>query len=136
MYVIHSVLFFAGQGDIILIYTRHTPLTWDQTTLGLFTGTESFLRGIGVLVILPICKKLLTARDTSLLIVGLLSKICSLILLGFGVNKVIMFWGKKAISNNLIQYQYLKSYPFSLFFLSQSNEGAVNNNFEITCIGK
>lgn len=76
------------------MYTRHPPLKWNQTKLGLFSGTESFVRGFGVLLILPLCKKRLAARDTTLTIAGLLSKIVSLVLIAFGSKTVIMFIGK------------------------------------------
>lgn len=83
----------AGEMDIILIFTRHPPLSWSQTTLGLYKGTESFLRGLAILTLLPLIKKRLHVRDSVVIILGLVSRIVSLIVLGTGTTTTILFAG-------------------------------------------
>ncbi|XP_060602163.1 proton-coupled folate transporter-like [Ruditapes philippinarum] len=82
-----------GEIDILLIYTRNRPFNWSQTTLGLYDGLESFLRGIAVLTFLPLLKRKFGVRDTMILVVGLVSKTASLIVLGLGRSTVVLFIG-------------------------------------------
>lgn len=82
-----------GEGDILLIFTRHRPFEWSQTTLGLYKGCESFLRGIAVLTLLPLMKRKFRARDTTVMILGLVSKTAALIVLGVGNSTAVLFIG-------------------------------------------
>ncbi|XP_052769458.1 proton-coupled folate transporter-like [Mya arenaria] len=82
-----------GENDIILIFTRHRPFKWSQTTFGLFKGTESLLRGLGMLILMPICKKIFAARDTVVMLAGLISKMISMIFYGLSQNTGVMFIG-------------------------------------------
>ena len=84
---------FSGENDIILIFTRHPPLVWSQTTLGLFKGLETFLRGMAVLTLLPVCKWKLKLQDTSIAIIGLLSRTVSFIIMGVGRTTSLFFLG-------------------------------------------
>ncbi|WAR18216.1 PCFT-like protein [Mya arenaria] len=94
MIMIKSCLFiFTGENDIILIFTRHRPFKWSQTTFGLFKGTESLLRGLGMLILMPICKKIFAARDTVVMLAGLISKMISMIFYGLSQNTGVMFIG-------------------------------------------
>ncbi|KAL4238583.1 hypothetical protein ACF0H5_003290 [Mactra antiquata] len=83
----------AGEGDILLIYTRYHPFNWSQTKLGLYKGLESFLRGLAVLTLLPLLKVKMKVKDTAIIIIGLLSKIALLIMLGVANSTALLFIG-------------------------------------------
>ncbi|KAH3844693.1 proton-coupled folate transporter-like [Dreissena polymorpha] len=87
------MLVMVGENDIILIYTRYHPFEWSQTTLGLFKGTESFLRGMGMLLLMPLCKKVFGMQDTSVMLAGLISKSIALLFIGLSSNTAMMFAG-------------------------------------------
>ncbi|KAK3599656.1 hypothetical protein CHS0354_029119 [Potamilus streckersoni] len=82
-----------GQADIMLLYTKYEPFDWSQTTLGMFNAVETFLRGLAVLTVLPILKRIYHQRDTILALIGLVSKIVSLLLIGIGKYTWIVFLG-------------------------------------------
>lgn len=87
------MLVTVGENDIILIFTRHHPFEWSQTTLGLYKGAETFLRGIAVLTLLPLFKHKVQMRDTTLMILGLVSKTAALLVLGVGNTTLVLFIG-------------------------------------------
>jgi len=106
---------FSGENDILLIYTRHRPFSWSQTTLGLFKGTETLLRGLGMLILMPICKRLLQARDTVLMLAGLTSKMIAVLFIALSPNTTVMFIG-------LLGFDYLSNLwlePFKAVLLFQ-----------------
>ena len=89
-----SLLFiFTGENDIILIYTRHPPLSWSQTTLGLFKGSQQFLKGLTVLILLPIAKRRFGIRDTVAIIIGLVSYAGEQVVLGVASSTGVLFIG-------------------------------------------
>ncbi|KAL3873859.1 hypothetical protein ACJMK2_036943 [Sinanodonta woodiana] len=82
-----------GQADIMLLYTKYEPFEWSQTTLGMFNAVETFLRGLAVLTVLPILKRIFHQRDTVLALIGIISKVFSLLLIGIGKYTSILFLG-------------------------------------------
>ena len=89
-----TLLFISGENDVILVYTRHPPLSWSQTTLGLFKGSEQFLRGLAVITLLPLLKKRFGMKDTTIVIIGLISNCAEEIVLGLSSSTALLFIGK------------------------------------------
>ena len=87
-------LLFAGENDIILVYTRHPPLSWSQTTLGLFKGSKQFLKGITVLIVLPLAKRHFGMRDTVAIVIGLVSCAAEQVVLGVASSTGVLFIGR------------------------------------------
>ncbi|XP_033735721.1 proton-coupled folate transporter-like [Pecten maximus] len=72
----------SGENDILLLYTKLPQFDWSQTRYGFFKAGENFGRGLAVLTLLPLLRYKFNARDTVLILMGLVSKGTGLILLG------------------------------------------------------
>ena len=91
------------------MYTRHPPLSWSQTTLGLFKGTEQFLKGVGVLVLLPLAKRRFGMRDTVAIIVGLMSNAAGQVVLGVASSTAVLFIGAvSSVEMNFIFVDFIE----------------------------
>ncbi|XP_076464411.1 proton-coupled folate transporter-like [Babylonia areolata] len=80
-----------GELDILLLFLRREPLAWSQTLFGYFKGLENLLRGLVLMVALPLLKRKLRVRDTSLVLGGLVSKVAGLVLLGLATHTWMVF---------------------------------------------
>lgn len=80
--------------DILLLYLRRDPLGWSQSLFGYFKGMENLLRGLMLLLVLPLFKKKLHVRDTTVVIGGILSKVVGLVLMGLATQTWLVFLGK------------------------------------------
>ncbi|XP_045187202.2 proton-coupled folate transporter-like [Mercenaria mercenaria] len=115
------MLVSVGEADILLIYTRRRPFEWSQTTYALYRGLESFLRGIAVLTLLPILKRQFKTRDTTFMILGLVSKTAALVVLGVGNSTAVLFIG--AVSGLLIGFGSAGMRSMSSGMVSRSEQG-------------
>ncbi|XP_048259591.1 solute carrier family 46 member 3-like isoform X2 [Haliotis rufescens] len=77
-----------GEADVLLLYTRRAPLSWSQTTFGYYKGLENFTRGLTLVTVMPLCRKM---RDTTLGLWGLASKIIGLVVMGFSTQTWLLF---------------------------------------------
>ncbi|KAL8619698.1 hypothetical protein ACOMHN_025784 [Nucella lapillus] len=81
-----------GEIDILLLFLRREPLAWSQTLFGYFKGLDNLLRGLVLLIALPLLKKKLRVRDTSLALGGVMSKVVGLVLLGLSTQSWMVFF--------------------------------------------
>eukprot|EP00914_Ancora_sagittata_P001415 GHVO01003687.1.p1 GENE.GHVO01003687.1~~GHVO01003687.1.p1 ORF type:complete len:482 (+),score=17.98 GHVO01003687.1:114-1559(+) len=65
------------------LFLRHEPLSWTPTMFGHFSGLNAGLRGVCLLVALPLMKKYARMTDTSIMIIGSVSGVFSLVVFGF-----------------------------------------------------
>lgn len=80
-----------GELDILLLFLRREPLSWPQSMYGYYKGMENLLRGLVLVTVLPLLKKKMKTRDTSLAMAGMASKSMGLILLGVANQTWIVF---------------------------------------------
>ncbi|XP_036359865.1 proton-coupled folate transporter isoform X3 [Octopus sinensis] len=92
--VIIGVMMFLimGENDINLLYLRHSPISATITEVGYFSALESAVRGVSLIVFLPLLKKFLNPNDFFLCIAGLISRAASSVTLALvRVKSVIYF---------------------------------------------
>ena len=70
---------------------KRRPLSWTQTMYGLWRGISSGLRGLFVLIIIPVLRKYFHPRDTTLLFGALLSSAIGQIIFSAGTYDWIIF---------------------------------------------
>ncbi|CAL1533734.1 unnamed protein product [Lymnaea stagnalis] len=80
-----------GENDILYLYLKRSPRSFTSTEYGYFKGTENFTRSLALLTILPLLKHRFHLRDSTVVIVGIVSKACGLILLGLANNMLLVF---------------------------------------------
>ncbi|KAK7471504.1 hypothetical protein BaRGS_00035843 [Batillaria attramentaria] len=80
-----------GELDILLLFLRREPLGWSQSLYGYFKGVENLLRGLVLILALPLLKRKAHVRDTSLAMAGMVSKIVGLVLLSLATQTWIVF---------------------------------------------
>lgn len=81
----------AGEMDVAYLFAKDKPLQWDFSLYNYYFAVKYALEAVGLLVLLPILKYRFALRDTTLCLLGLISKTASLVLLGFSYTTVIMF---------------------------------------------
>ncbi|XP_036359871.1 solute carrier family 46 member 3 isoform X7 [Octopus sinensis] len=84
--------FYICENDINLLYLRHSPISATITEVGYFSALESAVRGVSLIVFLPLLKKFLNPNDFFLCIAGLISRAASSVTLALvRVKSVIYF---------------------------------------------
>ena len=94
---------FLGITDTVILYSLGPPLCWTSDWLGYFLALKAFLNGLGALFVLPLLV-FCNVRDTTILIVGLISGAAGLVLMGLSTTTWIMFIGLSSLlldSNSL-----------------------------------
>ncbi|XP_022097914.1 proton-coupled folate transporter-like [Acanthaster planci] len=90
-----SVFAMAGEMDLLVLFTKHSPLSWDVTTIGIFMALKNTLKGAVLIVLLPLLfrcigKERVIHRDMVLAQVGLVSSILGLVNVAFSRHTAIM----------------------------------------------
>ncbi len=70
---------------------KRRPLSWTQTLYGLWMGLVSGLRGITLLVFVPLVRRFLRPRDTTLLIFALVSSTLGQFIFSAGTYDWVIF---------------------------------------------
>ncbi|XP_055957275.1 proton-coupled folate transporter [Patella vulgata] len=74
----------AGERDIMYLYVRRHPLNWSTTMYGYLSGFENVLRGITLIAVMPVFKYKFHLKDTTLIILGISSRIVGFTFYSFG----------------------------------------------------
>lgn len=72
----------AGEFDLLFLFTKLPIFDWPLSLYGYFKALENFLRGFAVLAFVPVLKRRFKIRDTTLGIIGLISKVFASVVLG------------------------------------------------------
>lgn len=85
---------FGGFNDITVIYSKHSPRNFSPSLIGYLFAEVLFLKGVGVVLGIPLMIKILHWSDLTIAITGAFTSICLYIFLGLATNKWMMFVGK------------------------------------------
>ena len=83
--------------SVAFLFLRRQPLSWSQSQYGIFVGYGRMLSGVFSLFFIPLLKHYVDAKDTVLLILGLLSSCASELYFAFCVLTWMVFLGKSTI---------------------------------------
>lgn len=85
---------FGGFNDITAIYSKHSPRNFSPSLIGYLFAEVLFLKGVGVILGIPLMTKILHWSDLTIAITGAVVSIGFYIFLGLASNKWMMFVGK------------------------------------------
>jgi len=88
------VLLFDGVADITVLYSKHSPLNFTPRLIGYLLAEIQFLKGVGVVLGIPLMTKILKWSDFSIAIVGAFTAIGFYVFIGLASNRWMMFVGK------------------------------------------
>ena len=91
---------FGGFGDITVLYSKHSPLNFSPSLIGYFLAEHLFLKGIGVVLGIPLLTKVLKWSDFSIAIFGAFIATGFYLFIGFSSNRWMMFVGKFSFTWN------------------------------------
>ena len=91
-FLIFSV--FDGVSNITVLYSKHSPLNFAPRLTGYLLAEIQFLKGVGVVLGIPLMTKLLKWSDFSIAIVGAFTTIGFYVFIGLASNTWMMFVGK------------------------------------------
>ena len=83
---------FLGINDTVILFSLGGPLCWTSDWLGYFLALKSFMNGVAALFILPLLV-FCNVKDTTILIVGLVSGAAGLVFMGLSTTTWMMFIG-------------------------------------------
>lgn len=92
LYLIGDGVYLTGQMDTLLLFVSHSPLSWSYSLYGYLQGLHNGLRGLLLISLLPLLKKV-GFRDSTLVLTGLVSKVAGLVLLGLSSKTWMVFLG-------------------------------------------
>jgi MFS family permease len=80
------------QTNLLFLYVRNRPLVWDSSLYAYFSGIKFGVSGLA-LCLLPLIQVYYFPNicDTFIAIIGLFSRTCGLIMIGFANNTILMF---------------------------------------------
>ena len=95
----HALLFsvFGGVNDITALYCKRSPRNFSPALIGYFFAEVSFVKGIGVVLVIPLLNKILEWTDLTIAITGAVVGIGFYIFLAFASNKWMMFVGEFSV---------------------------------------
>lgn len=84
---------FTGEMDVAYLYARAEPLKWSYQTYSYYFG---FKYGFGAFILLAAmpCVQKLGIQDSTIAIVGMISRMGALVLYGLSANSYMAFSGK------------------------------------------
>ena len=84
--------------DLTVLFTKHQPLSWSATLLGIYLGFKNICRGLVLVICLPIYYHLRGKRepqhDIILGQIGLVSSFFAFIVVAFAQTTLVMMLGK------------------------------------------
>ncbi|KAK3702648.1 hypothetical protein RRG08_042636 [Elysia crispata] len=80
-----------GEGDILFLYLKRSPRSFTRAQYGYFKGSENFTRSLALVTLLPLLKRKLGFRDSTIIIIGLIFKTGTLLTLGVAKSLVVVF---------------------------------------------
>jgi len=87
------LLIFGGYNDITPLYSKHSPRNFTPSLIGYFLAEVLFVKGVGVVLVIPLMTKVLKWSDLSISITGAVVTIGFYIFLGLASTKWMMFIG-------------------------------------------
>ena len=122
-------LSFSGELDIAFLYMKDTPLKVPFQTFSFWFGARYGLSSLALLIILPLLKKL-NLSDAFVCMIGLISKMAGLIVLGLIRSKEMIFLGN--LKCNLYSFWPTSPQPnwWSLFFHMLSIRSTGHNSYD------
>ncbi|GFR57512.1 proton-coupled folate transporter-like [Elysia marginata] len=91
----------SGEGDILFLYLKRSPRSFTRAQYGYFKGSENFTRSLALVTLLPLLKRKLSFRDSTIIIIGLIFKTMTLVTLGVADSLLVVFLGLR-FTNPLI----------------------------------
>lgn len=91
------LVFFLNQFSatrVQYLFFRRRPLSWSQTTYGIYTAVHHVIPGLALVILIPPMKKLLKLRDTTLIALGIASGALSELLLSLSTQTWMVFLGE------------------------------------------
>lgn len=85
---------FDGVADITVLYSKHRPLNFTPGLIGYLLAEIQFLKGVGIVLGIPLMTKILKWSDFSIAIVGAFTAIGFYVFIGLASNRWMMFVGK------------------------------------------
>lgn len=76
------------------LFLLHAPLNFSTELYGYYRGVGWAVKGICLVVVLPVCERLLAVSDTALIVLGQLSALASVVLLGASQTVWMPFAGR------------------------------------------
>ena len=81
----------SGEMDMLMLFTQRAPLSWMRATYSYLLGVDYACLGFTAFFVLPILIRCLGLADTSLMVTGLLFKLCRTIMLAFSDRTWMVF---------------------------------------------
>ena len=92
--ILHILFAFAATWSLAYLFTKKQPLSWPQSLYGYYAGYSTGLRSLSLLLIGPLFKRRLGMRDTSIMILSLLTNAAGEAFMGFSHVTWMVFVGE------------------------------------------
>ena len=87
------------------LYVRHPPLGWDPTMYGYFSGFDTALSGLCLLLALPLLTKVAKVKDTVLILAASVSNMAANVMMGLSTTTWMVFMGEHWIATHCLYCQ-------------------------------
>ncbi|XP_033629165.1 proton-coupled folate transporter-like [Asterias rubens] len=90
-----SVIGMSGEMDLLVLFSKHSPLSWDAFTIGFFMALKNILKGAVLIAVLPLLfwcigKERAIHKDLVLAQIGVMSTMLSFVNVAFARNTRVM----------------------------------------------
>ena len=88
---LNKQIYFAAFIAVGYLYLIRQPLSWTPTFYGIFSGYTFILKGVVVVIAVPILKKKFHVRDTTILIWAFVTAVADMVVFSFSVKTWMVF---------------------------------------------
>ena len=95
VFLFHSV--FGGFNDLTTIYCKHSPRNFTPSLIGYFFAEVLFVKGVGVVLGIPLMSRFLKLSDLTIAMIGVASSVIFYIVIGSASSKWMVFVGRLSV---------------------------------------
>ena len=101
-----------GEMDLLVLFSKHSPLSWDAFTIGFFMALKNILKGAVLIAVLPLLfwcigKERAIHKDLVLAQIGVMSTMLSFVNVAFARNTRVMMMGELSLLWSNLGLDYL-----------------------------
>ncbi|CAB3983511.1 solute carrier family 46 member 3-like [Paramuricea clavata] len=80
------ILIFTGTDDVLILFVLHRPFCFSSSMIGYFLAVFLVVKGVGVLIGMPVMTRILKLSDTTIVCAGIITNIASTVFMAFTTN--------------------------------------------------
>ena len=91
--IVFLFVVFTGTNDVLILFVLRHPLCFSPAMIGYFLAVSLIVKGVGVLIGMPVMTHILKLSDTTIVCAGIITNITSTVFMAFTTKTWQAFLG-------------------------------------------